>query len=71
VAYCTIDFKTKKALREAVKTGKRCTVYQPGGIFPDPTYPGSCSIEGPHWPKPHAWYARVVLDETGKIIKVE
>jgi hypothetical protein len=71
MAYTTIDFKTKKALKDAVKSGKVCTVYQPGGLFPDPPYPGSCCVEGPHTPKPHTWYARVVLDETGKIVKVD
>jgi hypothetical protein len=71
MAYTTINFKTKKALKDAVAAGKNCTVFQPGGFFPDPTFPGSCCVEGPHFPEPHRWYARVKLDETGKIVKVD
>jgi len=71
MAYTTKNFKTKKALKEAIASGERVTVYQPGGLFPDPAFPGTCCVEGPHYPKPHTWYASVTLDETGKIIKVK
>ncbi len=69
--YTSINFKTKKALKEAIAAGRRVTVFQPGGIFPDPPYPGTTTVEGPHYPKPHSWYAAVTLDDTGKIIKVK
>lgn len=71
MAYTTIDFQSKKALKDALASGKKLTVYQPGGIFPNPPYPGVCSVEGPHYPKPHRWYAQVTLDENGYIIKVK
>ena len=71
MAYTTVNFKTKKALKEAVAEGKKIRVFQPGGLFPDPTYPGTCTIEGPWAPKPHAWYASVTLDENGFITKVK
>lgn len=71
MAYTNVNFKTKKALKEAIAEGKHIRVFQPGGLFPDPTYPGTCSIEGPHAPLPHRWYAKVTLDEKGYIIKVE
>lgn len=31
--YTDINFKTKKALKEAVARGNRVTYHQPGGIF--------------------------------------
>jgi len=66
--YTTINFTSKKALKEAVKTGQRVTTFQPGGIFPAQT-DGEAVIEGPHYPKPHRWYARVLLVD-GVITKV-
>ena len=71
MAYTSRNFKTKKALKEAISSGERITVCQPGGVFPDPKFPGTCTVEGPHFPKPHSWYAQATLDETGKIVKVK
>jgi hypothetical protein len=66
--YVNPNFPTKKALKEAVANGRDVTVYSPGP-FPCPQN-GDLSVEGPHSPKPHTWYARVeVLD--GKVIKVK
>ena len=45
--YCTRNFKTKKALKEAVANGEQVEVYQPGGFFPSQT-DGRVGIEGPH-----------------------
>lgn len=53
--YVTPNFKTKKAFKEAVEAGKIVRVFSPGP-FPAPTH-GSASIEGPHYPEPHKWYA--------------
>ena len=39
MAYTSKNFKTKKVLKEAIASGERITVYQPGGIFPDPKFP--------------------------------
>ena len=66
--YTDINFKTKKALKEAVKSGKQITVYQPGGIFPSQKN-GEVTLEGPHFPQPHRWYARALIKD-GIIIKV-
>lgn len=71
MAYTSVNFKTKKALREAIASGQKISVYQPGGIFPNPEYPGTCCVEGQWYPKPHTWYAQVTLDEKGYIIKVK
>ena len=51
--YTSEDFKTKKALKEAIKAGKVINVYEPGiGTAPDN---GEVLLEGPHYPKPHTW----------------
>lgn len=69
MAYVDPNFKTKKALKEAVANGEHVTVFQPGGMFPAPTN-GETSVEGPHYPKPHTWYARVEIQD-GKVVKVK
>ena len=94
--YTYTDFKTKKALKEAVKSyweyvenpdmwilnhaapssvsaimGVKipCAVetYQPGGMFPA-TRDGNIALEGPHYPKPHTWYASAIVKD-GIIVK--
>ena len=69
--YTTTNFKTKKALKEAVLAGQKVGVFQPNNMFgtPDPKE-GSCAVEGPHFPKPHSWYASVELKD-GFIVKVK
>jgi len=71
MAYTSINFKTKKQLKDSIASGAKITVYQPGGLFPDPPFPGTCILEGPHYPKPHSWYAQATLDDKGYIIKVK
>lgn len=69
MAYVEPNFKTKKALREALAAGKTVVAYQPGGIFPLKT---ECvlSVEGPHYPEPHRWYARVYVNAESIVTKV-
>ena len=55
--YVSPNFQSKKKLREAVQAGERVRVFSPGP-FPAPEN-GEASIEGPHYPEPHKWYARV------------
>ena len=67
MAYVDPDYKTKKALKEAVASGEKVKVFSPG--------PFGCRqngiefVEGPHFPKPHTWYAQVVVAD-GFITKV-
>lgn len=68
--YTTINFKTKKALKEAVAAGRAVEVYQPGPFGGSAPTEGECLVEGPHYPEPHKWYARVTLKD-GKIVKVK
>ncbi len=44
------------------------TCYSPGP-FPCPR-DGSASLEGPHYPKPHTWYASVIL-KNGIVVSVK
>lgn len=65
--YVSPNFKTKKALVSAVKTGQEVTAFSPGP-FQCPTE-GTVTVEGPHYPEPHRWYARVEV-RGGKVVRV-
>jgi hypothetical protein len=65
--YVHPNFQSKKALKEAVAQGRRVEVFSPG------PYPckanGTETIEGPHYPQAHKWYARVLVAD-GLVVKV-
>ncbi len=67
MAYVDPNFITKKALKEAIADGARVTVYSQG--------PFGCAengvetVEGPHYPQPHKWYASVQV-KNGLVTKV-
>lgn len=82
MSYTVINFKTKKLLIAAVKQFNdkernesgflypaiRC--YQPG-LGPDlSNYTGNVSLEGPHYPAAHTWYA-VGTMKNGVLVKVK
>lgn len=67
--YSNENFKTKKALKEAVAAGKQIGVHQPG-LGGNPPLNGTVTLEGPHYPKPHSWYAEATLKD-GVIVKVK
>jgi len=53
--YVSPNFKTKKSLKEALASGQLVEVWNPGlGSVPAN---GIVYLEGPHFPKPHTWYA--------------
>lgn len=62
MAYTVENFKTKKALKEAVASGKRVEIFQPGP-FPLSPKTGTQYLEGPHYPAPHTWYATVEVED--------
>jgi hypothetical protein len=67
MAYVDPNFKSKKALKEAVKNGEEVAIFSPGpfplkGDGPD-------FVEGPHYPEPHRWYAKVIVKD-GLVVKV-
>lgn len=69
--YVSPNFKSKKALKEALANGKTVDVYQPndmfGAVVPDN---GTVSLEGPHYPQPHKWYARGTM-QNGRLVSVK
>lgn len=65
--YTVTNYQSKKALIAAVNAGEQVETYQPGGMFPA-TRDGAITLEGPHYPKPHRWYARAVV-KGGVIVK--
>lgn len=66
--YTTKNFKTKKALKDAVLAGEKVTIYSPGiGVAVEN---GVAFLEGPHYPEPHKWYAEVVMKD-GVVVKVK
>lgn len=67
--YTSINFKTKKALKEAVLAGKQITVFQPGPFGGSDPINGRVCIEGPHYPEPHRWYASATVKD-GVVVKV-
>ena len=66
--YCSPNFKTKKALKEALLSGLKVTAFSPGP-FPCPK-DGVITLEGPHYPEPHKWYARAVVKD-GVVISIK
>ncbi len=59
--YVTRNFKTKKAFKEAVKAGERISIFSPGPFPAEQN--GMAAVEGPHYPAPHSWYARVTVKD--------
>lgn len=55
--YTNVDFKTKRELKQALIGGQliRCLDQTPFG--PSPILEGSVTLSGPHYPRPHTWYA--------------
>ena len=80
--YTDRNFKTKKALKEAVtayhtisqldgqRMGRAVTYYQPGPFGGNAPRDGSIALEGPHYPAAHSWYASAVV-ENGIVVKVK
>lgn len=71
--YTVKNFRTKKALKEAIANGERIGVYQPGP-FGDNSGQRAGEVvylEGPHYPQPHSWYAQGVIGKDGCLDKVK
>lgn len=71
MAYTSPDFPSKAALKRAVAAGAKISVYS-AGPFGGP-YAGRSSVglEGPHYPKPHSWYATASVDASGFVASVK
>lgn len=68
--YTSRNFRTKKALKEAVARGEKITVFQPGPFSDNVPRNGRVYLEGPHYPEPHRWYASATLKD-GLVISVQ
>lgn len=62
MSYVMPDYTFKKQFVEAVNNGVKHTTFNPSGFFETPQN-GTDVIEGPHNPKPHRWYASVVVKD--------
>lgn len=69
MAYTVINYRTKKALKEALAAGVKVAVYQPGPFGPS-VKDGTASLEGPHYPAPHSWYASATVRD-GHVVGVK
>jgi hypothetical protein len=66
--YTIPNFRTKKALKDALKANATVRVFQPGiGEVP---VNGTVYLEGPHYPEPHSWYAQGTMKD-GKLVSVK
>ena len=65
--YTVENFKSKAALKRALEAGHEVIVYQPGPFGPD-VKDGKTTLEGPHYPEPHRWYATAQVKD-GKVVK--
>lgn len=68
--YTTVNYRTKKALKQAVADGHRVTYWQPGPFGGNEPRDGVVYCEGPHYPEPHRWYAECTVKD-GVIVKVK
>lgn len=66
--YTVKNYKSKKELKEDVATGKEVRLFAPGLGAPKDN--GTEYVEGPHYPRPHKWYAEVTV-VNGKVVKVK
>jgi len=74
--YTNKNYRTKKQLKEDIKNGVKVGYYQPGPLGTcsiifggNETREGKITLEGPHYPEAHKWYASAVVKD-GYIIKV-
>jgi len=72
--YTSVNYPTKKALKEAVAAsnegkGKPVTYFQPGPFGGNEPQDGTVYVEGPQYPQPHRFYASCKVKD-GRIIKV-
>ena len=72
--YTSINFPTKKALKEALAAGVQIDVYRPGPFTMTDSFNtprnGTVYLEGPHYPAAHTWYAQAELRD-GLVVKVK
>ena len=70
MSYTTKDFPSKKEIKEALARGEVITCYQPGLGPSLSNWTGSVTIEGPHFPKPHRFYATGMM-KNGQLVSIK
>lgn len=70
MVYVFPNFKSKAALKAAVKAGQTVTVSNTGPLSNKDTNNGRFAAAGPHFPAAHKWYAEVTV-VGGKVVKVK
>ena len=68
--YTRVDFNTKKALKSALALGHKIEIFQPGPFGGNEPKNGTTYLEGPHYPKPHTWYAEAKIVD-GFVVRVK
>lgn len=69
--YTSKNFKTKKAVKDAIAAGERITVFQPGPFGGnEPKDMDYVALEGPHYPEPHRWYGSGVVKD-GVLVSIK
>ena len=66
--YTDTNFKSKAELKRALAEGKTIRCHS-AGAFPCPSE-GIVSLEGPHYPQPHKWYAEGTLKQ-GVLVSIK
>lgn len=61
--YASVNFKTKKALREAITAGNRIRVRELTPMGDRVPVDGPCVVSGPWYPQPHKWYCEAVVKD--------
>lgn len=70
MAYVSGNPKSKAEIKRGLKEGKTYRVFYPGiGSLPEGG--GVVYLEGPHYPKPHRWYAQGTVDADGKLLTIK
>ena len=72
MAYVRPNFKSKAELIRAITVGQRVQVWQMNNLFNRVFEAGEwITLEGPHYPQPHKWYAEAKLGDDLCIDKVK
>lgn len=64
--YIRPNIASRAALRVALARGDTVTVWHPTHRG---SYDGVLYVEGPHYPRPHRWHARVLVRE-GRVVHI-
>lgn len=61
--YTNRNFTSKTAIKKALAAGEKITVYQPGPFGDGNVRDGHVTLEGPHYPESHRWYATGIVKD--------